>query len=389
MINRFRGVSQQTLTAKESAIEPARFRFRSVRLERAPEVVRFVERLGLGALREESINSFMGRNDNWAGPTTTGAEVFVKHFGGRREDAQVRLRRVVASERLFAQDESGELRGPGLLGVDLEHRLAAFTLLPDARSGAELASDDEFDAGLCRRVGRQLGILHATDPEPGLIDGSEHPLPSLDELQALSLEVYAQVSAAQLESWRLIQSDAELVAAVRRLRAAEDAAGERRPIHGDLRLDQFLLAGDELYLGDWEELRLGDPARDLGGFAGEWLHRAILGIPAEVSRAAGYTFGHEATHEEILQHGAAQVAEVRPFIEACVAGYRETRERVDAGLAVRAARFAGWHTFDRMQAAAAKRMRLSAVDRASAGIGRNLLLSPESFVDLLGLGGLR
>ncbi len=45
-----------------------------------------------------------------------------------------------------------------------------------------------------------------------------------------------------------------------------------------MRLDQFLLTDTAFYVPTTgEEFRLGDPARDVGAYVGEWLpHRAVL-----------------------------------------------------------------------------------------------------------------
>jgi aminoglycoside phosphotransferase (APT) family kinase protein len=108
--------------------------------------------------------------------------------------------------------------------------------------------------------------------------------------------------------------------------------------------DQFLLADDRLHITDFEEARIGDPARDIGAFAGEWLFLAATGIPAEPAVVAG-----------------------------------------DDQLAVRAAAYARWHMLDRMIAASENVARLSPVNKAAAGIGRTLLLSPADFIGSLGL----
>ena len=42
--------------------------------------------------------------------------------------------------------------------------------------------------------------------------------------------------------------------------------------------DRELIAGDEMYLSDWKEFWLADPAPDVGPFAGEWLYYSALDI---------------------------------------------------------------------------------------------------------------
>ncbi|MFJ8072859.1 class V lanthionine synthetase subunit LxmK [Streptomyces sp. NPDC096176] len=373
-------------TDQESKPSPTRARFDPVQLEKAPEVGMFLERLGLGRFDPDTVDAHIGRNDNWAGTTSTGAKVFVKRVGGEPADVLRRYHRILAFEEIASRFGGTELRAPELLGSDEEQRLVAFTRLEDARSGSELSADDAFDDDMCRRAGRILGILHTLSLEPGTLDSTPHPTPPMDDFDALSMPVYVHSAFAEIESWTLLQPDAELIAALRDLRRRE-ADAPRVPAHCDVRLDQYLLAGDDLYLTDWEEFRFGDAARDVGGFVGEWLYRAIQGIPKSISEDPSYSFGHEASHEDILAHGAREIDRLRPRIEAFWDGYRETRPTTEEGFTTRVSAFAGWHMIDRMLAGAKFGTRLTSGDRAAAGIGRTVLLAPQNFTSVLGLEG--
>jgi hypothetical protein len=139
------------------------------------------------------------------------------------------------------------------------------------------------------------------------------------------------------------------------------------------------------YLNDWEEFRLGDPARDVGGFAGEWLYRAVLGLPPETDDRL--TPVVEATDAEIVERGVRELTRLRPRIRSFWSGYRTARPTVDPELAERATAFAGWHLLDRLFAVAVERPRLLAVQRAAAGVGRTALLAPDRFTTTLGLEG--
>lgn len=362
--------------------QPRSHRLAAIDLDRVPEVVAFLARLGLGSFRPSDVVAHLGRNDNWAGTTTSGAAVFVKRLGGQPADARAHLDRVVGFERLAEQQGAG-VRRPSCLGWDEDAFLVAFELLDDAKTGAELAADDRFDEGLAHEAGRMIAALHAMDPdEAAEMDYGPHPLPPLSQIQALSLASFYSASAAELEAWNVLQNDADLARALGELRTQERAAPQV-PIHADLRLDQFLVAAEnELYLSDWEEFRRGDAARDVGGFAGEWLHRAILGIASPRDASVPDL---DPSHEAVIERGVAELERLRPHVVAFWAGYVRGSGRVDHDLAVRATAFAGWHLLDRMLASAAQRPRLLAVERAAAGIGRTALLDPPRFVDVLGL----
>ncbi|MDX3668218.1 class V lanthionine synthetase subunit LxmK [Streptomyces europaeiscabiei] len=363
-----------------------RARFDPVQLDKVPEVGVFLERLGFGGFVAETVVAHVGRNDNWAGTTTSGAKVFVKRVGGEPNDVLRRFRRITVFEEIAARFSGTELRAPAFLGADEEHRLVAFEHLAEARSGSELSADESFDDALCRRAGRILGTLHALPVEPGTLDESPHPLPAIEDFEALTLPVFASSCFAEIESWALLQRDVELIDALRRLRQRELAA-PKVAAHCDLRLDQYLACDGELYLTDWEEFRSGDAARDVGGFVGEWLYRVIQGIPQSISREPGHVFGQDASHEDILKHGALEIDRLRPRIQEFWSGYRETRPEADEDFTTRVAAFAGWHMLDRMLAGARYVARLTAGDRAAAGIGRTVLMAPHDFTSVLGLEG--
>ncbi|WP_129307299.1 class V lanthionine synthetase subunit LxmK [Streptomyces sp. L2] len=371
--------------------ERTRRRLAPADLSDFPAVPALLHRLDLGDFTEEALQAFPGRNDNWAGPTTRDRSVFVKHIGGPAEESLRRFRRVLAFERAAAAaDERADgvpMPRPKLIGSDEATRLLAFELVADSVSGSDLASRDEFDETLAHEAGRIVGALHALRPADGTgIEDTPAPLPPLGHLRALPWAAYVRASAGALEAWRLLQGDSALHQALHDLRAAESRA-PRTPVHGDLRLDQFLTApGSPMLLTDWEEFRHGDPARDLGAFAGDWLYRAVLKVPSGLAQAPGVPV----SHAEVVATGTAELARVTPLIGAFHRGYGQVRPgaaALDPGLLARATAFAGWHLLDRLLASAEHSARLSAAERAAAGIGRTALLSPAAFVSVLGWEG--
>ncbi|MFF8829714.1 class V lanthionine synthetase subunit LxmK [Streptomyces sp. NPDC015131] len=352
---------------------------------KAPEVDALLERMGLGSFDRDSLVAPVGRNDVWAGGTTSGRKVFAKRLVGGDTDVRARMRRLLSFERFSAKLPSAALRGPRFLGCDEEAGIVLFAYVENARTGAELMVDETFDDALARAVGRAIGLLHGSPVDAADdLDGSAPELPSPALLEALPPGMFDHLSFGELQTWRLMQNDPALIAAVRELRARE-AAAPRAPAHCDLRVDQLLVTDGGFHLADWEEFRLADPARDVGGFAGEWLHRSVLDIAT--SRGDTEAVDADLTHETVLRRGVEKIERLRPRIENFWAGYGETAGRVDADLAVRATAFAGWHMLDRMMAGSPQRGRISGIERAAAGIGRGILMNPERFTATLGLGG--
>ncbi|MDT0433610.1 MULTISPECIES: class V lanthionine synthetase subunit LxmK [Streptomyces] len=367
----------------------ARRRLTPTDLSATPAVDLLLRRLGTGPLLAEGLSAHPGRNDNWAGRTESGRSVFVKRIGGTEGESARRFQRVLAFERESAA-AGRPVAAPRLLGSDDTARLLVFALVEDASAGSELAADDAFDAVTARRAGETLAALHALRPVADLAP-SPRSLPPLSSFDALPWSAYATASAGTLETWRLLQGDPALHGALRELEAAQERACPT-PVHGDVRLDQFLIGADgRLLLADWEEFGLGDPARDLGAFAGEWLHRAVLGVPAALRGTpdAG-TEEARVAHGDVVRTAVAELERVAPLIEAFWSGYAERRVSalvVDPELLARATAFAGWHLLDRLLASASRHSRLTAAERAAAGIGRTALLTPQAFVTVLGWGG--
>lgn len=364
---------------KEIRAQDWAVRFEASSLADAPYVDACLTRLGLGPFDPSTVKGVVGSNDNWSGTTADGTQVFVKRFVNM--NFGIRIRR---TETFYAAARD-RVSVPRLIGSDPEHGLLVFQNLAGAKSGAELVGTGAFDDALCDRTGAALAAVHSLDPEG--FDTSEHPFPPVADLEALPLASYLRMSMAELDMWRMLQGDEVLVQAVRELRATDmEPRPSRSPIHGDVRLDQFLLADDTLYVTDFEETRMGDPARDLGAFAGEWLYKAIAATPSTLSEASPY--GHVASHEEIVATGIAELEQRTPMVQRFLRAYLDAapaRITDDKALAVRAASYAGWHMVDRLLAGSMQASQVSPVMKAAAGIGRTVLLSPAEFTESLGL----
>ncbi len=343
--------------------------------EDAPRVGAALEGLGLGTWVPGGPRAFGGRNENWAGETTSGTWVFVKDTAVEPDEAHDEHRRSLAFERVKAAAPDPP-RSPAFLGH--HGGMLVHELLPDVTTASELVSDGRLDEETCHATGRELARTHALDPGSTDLDTGASMLPALDWLSALPWSVYRSSSMAQLQALRLMQDDEGIHGPLRLLRAQERRA-ERRPVHGDLRLDQVLVSQGEVYLCDWEEFRLGDPARDLGTLVGELVYAVALDL---VDRHA--VVGGAARPDDVVDRGVEALRRVRPVVVALVTGYSAGLP-LDDDLAVRSVRFAGWHMYDRLYVAARERSRLSSLHLAAAGMGRLLMADPGRFVRTVGV----
>ncbi|WP_371782261.1 class V lanthionine synthetase subunit LxmK [Streptosporangium subroseum] len=370
--------------SKESGPDGKNPGFAPINLDLVPEVDMFLRKLGAGDFHRESLTAPVGRNDTWAGLTDSGRKVFVKRLDGPSDDVRARMRRMLSFENFVGLVNKPALRSPAFLGIDMDARLVAFEFVDAGMSGAKLMVDETFDDELARAAGEAIGSLHdGVPPEGEELDESAPTLPALVLQQGLTLRAFNNFSFAELEVWRLLQNDAALIEAIVELCRREREA-PKVPSHCDLRVDQFIIVRDLVYIADWEEFRLADAARDIGSFAGEWLYRSVLDIVT--SRGDSVFIDIDLDHDAVLRRGAEKIERLRPRVQNFWRAYLGKRKQVDAELAERATAFAGWHMLDRMIASSPQRARISGIERAAAGIGRKILLEPRKFASTIGLG---
>ncbi|MBB6174685.1 aminoglycoside phosphotransferase (APT) family kinase protein [Nocardiopsis mwathae] len=345
-----------------------------------PEVAALVEHCG-PEFADAVFTVLPGRNRNWKVKTREGRSVLVKRIHGA--DADDRFARALAAHRYIAE-AGAPMRTPRLLAASSAVHLLVFTFINQVESGANLAARGAFDDATAYRFGAALARLHAAPlPKGEPATRAPHPLPPVDDLRAIPLRRFSTATAGLLECWKLMQGDTRLREALIGLRTAE-AQAPLVPCHGDIRLDQLLVGGDEPLVIDWEEFRSTDAARDVGAFAGEWLYLAMREMD-KPGKGAEALVEVEPTHDVLLARGGAALRRLRSRTAAFWSGYRQVRGQSDEGFRTRAAGFAGWHMFDRLLATAAQVPRLSALDRACAGVGRTVLLSPDESAELIGL----
>lgn len=353
-------------------------RYAARELAELPEVDAALHRLGLGRMRTSE--GAVGRNDNWLGVTTSGERVFVKRIAIDSPEGMRRARRLLRFEG-FARDHA-DVPVPRCLGSDLDAGVFVYAAADHAATGSALMVEERFTHVHAAATGRALAALHEGELAPDAeLDDPIGLLPSSHLLEALPWPVFERSSAAQLHAWSLMQEDRELCAAVARLET-DSAAARRTPAHCDFRVDQVLGHPDGVLVCDWEEFRLADPARDTGGFVGEWLYRAVLDVPTRRGDRAGGPVHLD--HGQVVGRGEEKLRRLLPVVQAFWSSYCSRRDP-SPGFAARTAAYAGWHLLDRMLAGAMNVARLQPIQRAAAGVGRGVLLEPELAVPALGL----
>ncbi|GAB3536468.1 hypothetical protein GCM10027403_17310 [Arthrobacter tecti] len=321
---------------------------------------------------------FAGRNGAWIMTLDSGKRVFAKQIsldkaGSTAFDRSIQF---ASFAQMHPQHAAASAR---LIASDAEHSLLVFEYCPGT-SLAKLLVNERIPASFSTNVGKLLARLHS-GPIEGLHE-TNHPSPPLPMLRfGIPQERYVQFTLAEIRFWSDLQHDAKLVQAATDLRGWE-SEHQTAPIHGDLRLDQFHMRGEELHLLDWEEFGRGDPARDLGTLAGEWIYRAVLDTVTSRAGAGAPPLRFDAASAtrritERMQHLAPQIRQMW-------AAYQAQATRPDTDLAIRATAHLGWHLVDRTIARASHVAQLPGIERAAAGIGRKILLAPARYTAALG-----
>ncbi|MGE5674495.1 MAG: phosphotransferase [Mycobacterium leprae] len=211
---------------------------------------------------------------------------------------------------------------PRLIRAYLDEALLILELLREAKPlwrYYDGFTGDEFPRQPAAAVGRALATVHRTFGAPELL---AHPglafleaqTPWALEIHRPNPEILTYMSSAQINLIRILQGQPEAVRALDELRAAWQP---ETVIHGDVKLDNFLIipSPDEqapvLYLVDWELVQRGDPAWDLGGAFHDFIYFWVLSMD------------HTAPLAEMAAGATHPLSALRPAIHALWSAYCE------------------------------------------------------------------
>lgn len=274
---------------------------------------------------------------------------------------------------------SSRVNTPRLLDSDCDHFAVVYEVIDDSCKISELVSAGTATMQTWEAIGKALGQLHSwSTPDTTTLDSTRPTLPPSEDW-VFSLDFYESASSGQIELLSILQSDLELRGAIELLLAKSYTAV---PIHGDLRTDQLFEKDEDIWFIDWEDFRLGDPARDLGSLMGEVFFHHMKPLFKRVAERG------EINDDSIRSVGIDLINEARPAIVAIWNGYREqiARNSKDlSNLADSTIGFLGWQMFDRVLSIGGFLGRISGFEKAIIGIGRQMLIHRGSYSNVLGL----
>lgn len=324
-------------------------------------------------------STIIGRNLNGVLTFDDGDRVFVKIIGGFAAAAR-HARSVAFHTCVDIGEAGGDLRAPALRGQHDESHALAYEYVDVRSAFAESIRESDAAEPDVRAAGRCIAALHSLSVVAGARLDDTRPMFPPHGPNAMTRDTYFGSTMGQLDMWRYIQRDQELLAGLNAL-VEESATCRRTPAHGDLRADQLFLAPGEVWMFDWEEFRLGDPARDVGAMLGELFYHRLRSTIVDASIAG------EPDDATVITAGAAAIDESRPLARVFWEAYtaRLGDGIVDATFVDRAIAYFGWQLFDRALASGTYFGRVSALDRSLAGIGREAIVHARRYGAVLGL----
>lgn len=306
------------------------------------------------------------------------SKYFVKAIVGLHAEARYKRANSFFGSDLQFQDT--ELHTPQLIFTEPGTYLEIFEYLDDGVSLTDVAQENSAPLDLLQRVGSAVAGLHSSEAKnPSELHRDLPGLPPVAN-SAIPLELVEGSTIGQLDLWRIIQSDSELGSSLSELVLGDYTP---TPIHGDLRTDQIFYSPSSISLIDWEDFRLGDPARDLGALMGEILYHQLRHLTRLAANETG-----EVTDEAVHETGGALIAAAQPSLAALWNGYLSSGSHPDTGTDAFKGRiigYIGWQMFDRAMAIGTYMGRITAFERALIGIGRQLVLENIAYSKVLGI----
>lgn len=329
----------------------------------------------------------IGRNLTRIESSTNGL-IFVKEIAGPEEDAERRYQNCLRFDK-FQSDNYVRRMSPELLHYEDEDRLLVYSYVSDAILLQELLADWRASGWQARHefidvleeVAVLIATLHAHPiEEADIIESAlmtrQRELPR--KFRWLTPEEYELASGGELECWRLFHQDDTLHSGIKDWTKSSLDSSCPVLVHGDTRPDQFLVTDDEVLLLDWEEFSVGLGVRDLAGIAGSLVFES-LDMTFTTPLAGGLDV--LTTHQHYITCGGDNLRAVGPVIARFIMVYSNAcGHRVDP---VTLSRHMGAYLLERVIGRSMLSARLSASDKAIAGVARNAICRPDLMAGLI------
>ncbi|USK17601.1 phosphotransferase [Bacillus velezensis] len=297
---------------------------------------------------------------------------FKKKLLGQKEDVFRRYNNLLKWDRVL--EGAIDVNSLKITNSDSNDFTLQYEWIENAESLQGLLSEavDNMDE-LVNKAAVILAKIHLLPDEK---NGSEiHRQNWYRPVLALEIEEYANCTGAELELFSLLQHDDELLNAL--FNHYNDKENMMGMCHGDIRLDQFLYDGEKVWIIDFEEFHYGDILRDLAGLIGCIFFEALL---KTFSSSIQDSSEPKEIDKDFVERGKTYLDNCESVMHSAFKAYQDTVSyKVDKK---RLVINIGWFVIERIMSRAKFSFRLSAMDKAILGVGRQAILYPEYMQDL-------
>ncbi len=198
----------------------------------------------------------------------------------------------------------------------------------------------------------------------------------LHMFNCFSISEFCNSTGAELELFALLQNDQELCKHIRQLEKKYEIK-DVSLCHGDMRLDQFIIDNNKnVWLIDFEELKLGDVREDLGNFIGAILFDCFIKIFSNPKLE-----NSDSINQGIQELGSFYLPIAKDLINQVVIRYNS---QTDNSLSISdLGYYIGFYIFERIISRAKFSVRLTAVDKAILGIGREMIVEHNALQEFI------
>ncbi|HAB0417282.1 phosphotransferase [Staphylococcus capitis] len=296
---------------------------------------------------------------------------FKKILQGQKSDSIRRFSNLIKWDDFIK--ERSNIYSPKITNKEEKDLSLEYEWISNSRSLEDYLQDDSSKLeSLIIKASKMLASLHTFEYKNIDLD-NEKELPSKEKLLLfLDKYEYASCTGAELELYSLLQQDKQLIDIVT---TREKNVIDYTLCHGDIRLDQFIYDGDNLWIIDFEELRIGDPSKDLAGIIGSLYFDCLL---KTFSKTTQETSNEGEVEQQFIDRGVDYIEKVIPIIQSSIVTYKKVKEINMKQLSINI----GWFIIERVMSRAKFTFRLSATDKAILGIGREIILNPHSLKDI-------
>ncbi|MBF7126198.1 hypothetical protein ITR00_09280 [Pediococcus pentosaceus] len=309
-----------------------------------------------------------GRNESQSNHIN-GTKVIEKRLNGETKDKERRMNNMKVFDSLL--NEKLQIKSPRLVHINEDKFVVSHEWVENATTLEDLLQNDL--KRFIDLIPNAMKYLAEINNLPTSINESKNSVVidnTLSPLVAISEYAYTECTGAELELFSILQHDSDLLKGLI-TKNQKVVAGVR---HGDMRLDQFLVTDlNVLIIVDFEEFGVGDSLTDLAGFLGSILFNTLLDVFSKASMDAS---SEEDVNRMFMEKGEKKLMEIKPLFQQAISKYSKYNHG-SIDFSVLSADI-GWFILERIISRSKFTFRLSSVDKAIAGVGRQAIVNPDS-----------